>query len=45
MIKYYIACEGFKGSATYNTYEEADNAARWRTYCTGLEWIVEWFLA
>ena len=41
MTKYYIYCNGFQGSATYNTYDEALNAARWRTYCTGMEWIVK----
>ena len=42
MTAYYIIeCNGFQGSARYNKIDEAQAAANWRTYCTGLEWRVK----
>lgn len=39
-IKFYIECNGFQGSTTYDRYDEAVAAAQWRTNCTGLKWEV-----
>lgn len=42
MYKYIIRCiTGFQGGAYYSTHAEALEAARWRTYCTGLDWYVD----
>lgn len=41
MVKYAIFCNGLQGSSYYYRREEAEEAARWRTYCTGMEWIVK----
>lgn len=40
MFIYRIYCGNFEGSSSYRTYEEAQNAANFRTNCTGIEWIV-----
>ena len=41
MYKYAIFCiTGLQGSSYYSTHEEALNAARFRTNCTGLPWYV-----
>ena len=41
MTVYVIYCGSFQGSAYYRTREEAQCAANWRTYCTGMEWSVK----
>lgn len=41
MILYIIYCGGFQGSSYYRTREEAQNAANFRTYCTGVKWEVK----
>ena len=41
MIVYAIFCGNFQGSSYYSRYDEAENAAKWRTYCTGVDWIVK----
>lgn len=41
MIMYIIHCGGFQGSSYYRTCEEAQNAANFRTYCTGVKWEVK----
>lgn len=41
MIMYIIHCGGFEGSSRYKTYEEARQAANFRTYCTGMLWEVK----
>ncbi len=41
MTVYAIFCGNFQGSSYYRTHEEAQCAANWRTYCTGVEWIVK----
>ena len=42
MMYFVIECEtGLMGSSYYSRYEEAQNAADWRTYCTGLKWRVK----
>ncbi len=40
MIVYRIYCGNFQGSSYYRTREEAQNAANFRTNCTGVEWTV-----
>lgn len=40
MIVYRIYCGNFEGSSSYHTREEAQNAANFRTNCTGVEWTV-----
>ena len=40
MIRYAIFCGNLQGSSYYRTEEEAKSAANFRTYCTGVEWIV-----
>ena len=41
MYKFIIICiTGFRGSSYYSTHEEALNAVRFRTNCTGLPWYV-----
>ena len=41
MYKFTIFCiTGLQGSSYYSTHEEALNAARFRTKCTGLPWYV-----
>ena len=40
MKKYIIECNGFQGSASYNRYDEAQAAANFRTFCTGMKWEV-----
>ena len=40
MIIYRIYCGNFEGSSSYRTREEAQNAANFRTNCTGIEWMV-----
>ena len=44
MIIYRIFCGNFQGSASYTRYDEALQAAKWRTYCTGMEWTVRQIL-
>lgn len=39
-IMYAIYCGSLQGSSYYRTKEEAEQAARFRTYCTGVEWTV-----
>lgn len=41
MTVYAIFCGGFQGSSYYRTREEAQCAADWHTYCTGIEWNVK----
>lgn len=41
MIMYIIYCSGFQGSSRYRTHEEAQQAANFRTYCTGVKWEVK----
>lgn len=41
MTMYIIHCGGFQGSSYYRTREEAQNAANFRTYCTGVKWEVQ----
>lgn len=42
MYKYIIRCiTGVQGSSYYSTHAEALNAARFRTYCTGIPWYVD----
>lgn len=41
MIVYTIYCGNFQGSSYYKTYEEAQNAANFRTYCTNHKWEVK----
>lgn len=41
MIVYAIYCGNFQGSSYYKTYDEAQNAANFRTYCTGHKWVVK----
>ena len=40
MIVYAIFCGNFSGSSYYHTREEAQNAANFRTNCTGIQWVV-----
>ena len=41
MYKFAIFCiTGLQGSSYYRTYQEALEAARFRTNCTGLPWHV-----
>ena len=40
MIMYAIFYEDLQGSSYYRSYEEALNAAKFRSYCTGVEWTV-----
>ena len=40
MKVYRIYCGNFEGSASYRSYEEAQAAAHFRTYCTGHDWEV-----
>lgn len=40
MKAYVLYCGDLQGSSYYRTYEEAQNAANFRTYCTGVEWVV-----
>ena len=40
MIVYRIFCGNFAGSSYYHTREEAQNAANFRTNCTGVMWEV-----
>lgn len=40
MIMYAIYCGGLQGSSYYRSYEEALNAAKFRSYCTGVDWCV-----
>ena len=40
MTMYAIFCGNFGGSSYYHTREEAQNAADFRTNCTGMKWIV-----
>jgi len=40
MIVYRIYCGNFEGSSYYRTREEAQNAANFRTNCTGIKWDV-----
>lgn len=40
MIRYAIFCGNLQGSSYYRTKEEAQQAANFRTYCTGIEWMV-----
>ena len=40
MIVYRIYCGNFQDSSYYRTREEAQNAANFRTNCTGVEWVV-----
>lgn len=41
MIMYIIHCGNFQGSSYYRTREEAQQAANFRTYCTGTKWDVK----
>lgn len=41
MIVYAIFCGNFQGSSYYKTREEAQQAANFRTYCTGTKWEVK----
>lgn len=41
MILYIIHCGNFQGSSNYQTREEAQQAANFRTYCTGMKWEVK----
>ena len=41
MIRYIIQCGGFQGSSYYRTREEAQSAANFRSYCTGVIWEVK----
>ena len=41
MIMYIIHCGSFQGISHYRTREEAQNAANFRTYCTGIKWEVK----
>ena len=41
MIRYIIYCGDFQGSSRYRTHEEAQQAANFRTYCTGHRWKVK----
>ena len=41
MIMYVIHCGSFQGSSHYRTREEAQQAANFRTYCTGTKWEVK----
>lgn len=40
MTMYAIYCGGLQGSSYYRTFEEAQQAANFRTYCTGVKWKV-----
>ena len=41
MYKYIIMCiTGLQGSSYYEREDEALEAARWRTNCTGIPWYV-----
>lgn len=40
MTMYRIFCGDFAGSSYYRTREKAQQAANFRTNCTGVEWIV-----
>ena len=41
MIKYFLICEnGFIGTGYYETHEAAEEAARFREYCTHRHWYV-----
>lgn len=40
-MKYYVIdCNGWQGSAHYTSKDEAQAAADFRTYCTGMKWEV-----
>ncbi len=41
MIMYIIHCGSFQGISHYRTREEAQQAANFRTYCTGTKWEVK----
>ena len=41
MILYIIYCGSFQCSSRYRTREEAQQAANFRTYCTGTKWEVK----
>lgn len=40
MIVYGIFCGNFQGSSYYRTYDDAKNAANFRSNCTGVKWTV-----
>lgn len=41
MIMWAIFCGGLQGSSYYRTREEAQQAANFRSYCTGVQWTVK----
>ena len=41
MVVYAIYCGNFQGSSYYRSYDEAKNAANFRSYCTGHQWNVK----
>lgn len=42
MMKYFVVCEnGFIGTARYDSYEMAADAAQFRANCTGMKWFVK----
>ncbi len=40
MVVYAIYCGGFQGSSYYARFDEAEQAANFRTYATGHKWSV-----